>query len=134
MRALYDLSKRFDLALSARARFDGGWDQRTDGLGAELGVVVTKNLRLSGGYNAFGFHDADFASMERTDKGPFVAFGFKFDEGLFGGSGASAAPATAVNRALTGLPPRVPGNGPPRPRTRSFAQRADGSWSPSASA
>ncbi|HEX4775401.1 MAG TPA: hypothetical protein VFW74_01385, partial [Acidimicrobiia bacterium] len=87
IRALYDLSSRFDLALSARSRFDGGWDHRTDGLGAELGVAVMKNLRLSGGYNAFGFHDVDFASMERTDKGPFVAFGFKFDESLFGGSG-----------------------------------------------
>jgi hypothetical protein len=89
VRALYDLSPRFDLALSARSRFDGGWDHRTDGLGAELGVVVTKNLRLSGGYNAFGFHDAEFASMERTNKGAFVAFGFKFDEAC---SAAAARP------------------------------------------
>jgi uncharacterized repeat protein (TIGR01451 family) len=95
LRALYDLSPRLDLALSARSRFDGSWSRRTDGLGAELGFVVLKNLRLAGGYNAFGFHDLDFASLERTDKGPFVAFGFKFDEGLFGGGKAPAPPPPA---------------------------------------
>ncbi len=111
LRALYDLSPRLDLALAARSRFDGSFDRRTDGLGAELGVLVTKNLRLSGGYNAFGFHDPDFASLERTDKGPFLAFGFKFDEGLFGGGhdavpAAASAPAEGVQRGAIATAPR----------------------------
>ena len=100
LRALYELSPRLDLGLSARSRFDGSWSHRTYGLGAELGFVVMKNLRLAGGYNAFGFHDSDFASLERIDKGPFVAFGFKFDEGLFGGGRAAAvAPPPATPQA-----------------------------------
>ncbi len=91
-RATYDLSRRFDVGAAARARMDGGFAHRTTGVGAEVGATVARNLRAFGGYNVFGFHDADFAALERTDKGVFAGFGFKFDEGLFGHRAEAVAP------------------------------------------
>jgi len=39
-------------------------------------------MRVAGGYNLFGFTDRDFESLGYTQRGPYVEFGFKFDEGL----------------------------------------------------
>jgi uncharacterized repeat protein (TIGR01451 family) len=83
-RSIVELSSRFDLGLIGSVLGDGGFGERRYGMGTELGVVVRRNLRLAGGYNLFGFTDRDFESLGYTQRGPYVEFGFKFDESLLG--------------------------------------------------
>src|SRR5205823_4679766 len=100
----YDFTRRIDAGISARALFDGGVDQRSTGLGAELGVVVVRDLRVAAGYNVFGFKDRDFtATGSRTDRGGYLALGFKFDESLFGRH--ASAPAAETRGAADGTAP-----------------------------
>ena len=80
-RALYDLGQRFDLGMTARGLRSGG---KQFGLGAEIGFLTIKNLRLAAGYNVFGFRDQDLSGVDRTDHGPYLNFGYKFDESHFG--------------------------------------------------
>ncbi|MCI0435453.1 MAG: caspase family protein [Gemmatimonadetes bacterium] len=81
-RATLDLLWRFDLGGIGRALFAGTGGTRF-GLGAEAGVLLADNLRLSAGYNVFGFRDRELSAEEHTDRGFFIRLGFKFDEGLF---------------------------------------------------
>jgi uncharacterized repeat protein (TIGR01451 family) len=83
-RATVDLTQRLDLGLIGSIIGDASFGQRDYGLGTELGIVVMKNLRIATGYNLFGFTDKDFASLGYTRRGPYLEFGFKFDESLFG--------------------------------------------------
>ena len=83
-RAIVDLSKRFDVGVISSALGDRTFSERRYGVGSELGVVIMRNMRVAGGYNLFGFTDRDFESLGYTQRGPYVEFGFKFDEGLFG--------------------------------------------------
>jgi hypothetical protein len=83
-RAIFDLTNRLDAGVIGSMMGDAHFSQRQYGIGAELGLVVMKNLRLAGGYNLFGFTDKDFESLGYTKRGPYVEFGFKFDEALFG--------------------------------------------------
>jgi hypothetical protein len=55
-------------------------DTASYGQGVELGYLALKNLWVAGGYNVTGFVDREFPSAERTERGPFVTFRFKFDE------------------------------------------------------
>lgn len=83
-RSIVEVTSRFDLGLIGSVTGDGDLSERRYGLGSELGVVVRRNLRLAGGYNLFGFTDRDFQSLGYTQRGPYVEFGLKFDESLFG--------------------------------------------------
>ena len=85
-RTIYDVSARTDVGVIGSIMGTSGFSQRRYGLGAEVGRVVMRNLRLAGGYNVFGFTDRDFESMGYTKRGPYLEFGFKFDEALFGNS------------------------------------------------
>jgi hypothetical protein len=75
-RALVDLTKRFDVGATGRTEFGGG---NRFGAGGELGWLAVRNLRLAAGYNVFGFRDADMSGADRTDRGPYLDFGYKFD-------------------------------------------------------
>jgi len=75
-RALVDLTQRLDAGVTGRAEFGGG---RRFGLGGELGFVAMTNVRVAAGYNVFGFRDPDMIGVTRTDRGPYVDFGVKFD-------------------------------------------------------
>jgi large repetitive protein len=88
-RTIYDVSKRLDVGFIGSVLGNGGFNSRRYGAGAELGVIVMRNLRLAGGYNLFGFTDRDFASLGYTQRGAYLEFGFKFDESLFGKGGAA---------------------------------------------
>ena len=46
----------------------------------EVGYLAMKNLWITGGYNIAGFRAPDFPTNDRTERGPFVSFRFKFDE------------------------------------------------------
>ncbi|MCC7052125.1 MAG: DUF11 domain-containing protein, partial [Gemmatimonadaceae bacterium] len=83
-RSVHDLSRRVDVGVIGSVLGNGSFSERRYGLGGELGLVVMRNLRLAGGYNLFGFSDRDFQSLGYTQRGPYLEFGFKFDETLFG--------------------------------------------------
>ena len=83
-RSIHDLSRRVDVGAIGSILGNGSFSERRYGLGGELGFVVMRNLRLAGGYNLFGFSDRDFQSLGYTQRGPYLEFGFKFDETLFG--------------------------------------------------
>lgn len=83
-RTIVDVTKRLDVGIIGSVLGNGAFDQRRYGVGGELGVAVLRNLRLAAGYNLFGFTDRDFASLGYTQHGPYVEFGYKFDEGLLG--------------------------------------------------
>ena len=84
-RGTFDVTDRLDIGVIGRALLSGSAASRY-GIGAEVGVLVGDNLRLAGGYNAFGFTDAEFSREQPTDRGFYVQLGFKFDESLFDGS------------------------------------------------
>ncbi|HEX6853149.1 MAG TPA: hypothetical protein VF139_17270 [Candidatus Polarisedimenticolaceae bacterium] len=68
--------------LGASARHFAQRDTRTSsfGAGVEAGYLVVRNLWVLGGWNVLGFRDDGFSDLDRTDRGPFVALRFKFDE------------------------------------------------------
>jgi uncharacterized repeat protein (TIGR01451 family) len=82
-RSIFDITKRIDVGAIGSVLGDGGFGERRYGAGGELGLVVMRNLRLAAGYNLFGFTDRDFESLGYTQRGPYIEFGFKFDESLF---------------------------------------------------
>ncbi|MEP7380811.1 MAG: hypothetical protein ABI910_03950 [Gemmatimonadota bacterium] len=97
-RGLFDLNRRLDAGLISSVLFSDGYSSRQYGLGAELGLIVMKNLRIAGGYNVFGFTDKDLNTFGTTRKGLYLDLGFKFDESLFG-LGSGAAPCDNACRA-----------------------------------
>jgi uncharacterized repeat protein (TIGR01451 family) len=88
MRISHDINAQWDAGLIANLLAGGKSLQR--GLGAEIGYQVTRNLWLSGGYNLFGFRDADLAGADHTERGAYLRLRFKFDENLFGHAPDSA--------------------------------------------
>ena len=97
-RIIYDLGAHFDVGLTgwalrtgslvpAGGSFSlddaGGSPQNRYALGAELGWSPVTNLRIAGGYNAFGFIDDDLVPDQPTDHGFYVRVGYKLD-GLWG--------------------------------------------------
>ncbi len=90
-RALLDLTPKFDVGALGRTEFGGGLRY---GVGGELGYLAARNMRLAAGYNLFGYGAADMLGEQRTDRGPYLDFGYKFDPFWGGpshdaGSGAS---------------------------------------------
>jgi len=83
-RATLDVTRRLDLGGIARRLWSSEASMSQFGLGLEIGLLVADNLRLAGGYNAFGFRDEELSVGEYTDKGFYLHLGFKFDETLFG--------------------------------------------------
>ncbi|MFN8582295.1 MAG: hypothetical protein U0163_15145 [Gemmatimonadaceae bacterium] len=97
-RGLVDLTGRFDAGVIGSLLFTDGWSQRKYGLGAELGWVMATNLRVAAGYNIFGFTDKDLNGLGTTRKGPYLEFGFKFDEALFGARSPEAPCSAGCQR------------------------------------
>jgi uncharacterized repeat protein (TIGR01451 family) len=90
-RISHDIDGRWDAGVIANMLAGGGSRQR--GLGFEIGYQVMRNLWLSGGYNLFGFRDADLAGADHTERGAYLRLRFKFDENLFGHAPDSAMQA-----------------------------------------
>jgi large repetitive protein len=83
-RSSHDINDSWDLGLAARMLFSDGGRSRQQGLGAETGLRLQRNLWLSLGYNFSGYSDKDLEGSDSTSKGVFVRLRFKFDERLFG--------------------------------------------------
>ena len=92
-RVLWEFAPGWDAGGSVRGLFSRDFAARQLGLGAEIGHTLMKNLRVAGGYNAFGFRDTGMTGVDHTDSGAYLRLGFKFDESLFG---VDASPAPAV--------------------------------------
>ncbi len=85
MRATLDVTERWDVGAIGRVLMAGALESAQWGLGGEVGLLLSNDLRVSVGYNVFGFNDGDLAGTDQTDRGLYVQIGFKFDEGLFWG-------------------------------------------------
>jgi uncharacterized repeat protein (TIGR01451 family) len=81
-RVLVDLNDMYDLGLTGRVMTSADLSQRRTGMGGEIGVMAVKGLRLAGGYNVFGFKDE--LGTDRSDHGPYLSLGVKFDEADLG--------------------------------------------------
>ena len=69
--------------IQASALIGAGNRARQIGLGAEAGTLLSENLRLSLGWNVFGFTDRDLSAQNYTQRGFYLRLRFKFDEALF---------------------------------------------------
>jgi hypothetical protein len=59
-----------------------GFSSRRYGLGAELGLIVMKNLRVAGGYNVSASPTRTSIRSAPPARGLYLDLGFKFDESL----------------------------------------------------
>ncbi len=84
-RARWQFAPPWDAGLTGRVLTSNHFDEKQFGAGLELGRALAKNLRAAAGWNVFGFRSAGLAAADVTDAGPYVSFGWKFDETLFGG-------------------------------------------------
>ena len=66
-RITVDLTDRIDVGLNASALIGGDFESVEYGIGPELGVLITKNLRAGVGYNFFGFRDDDLDDVGYTN-------------------------------------------------------------------
>jgi hypothetical protein len=79
-RVIYDLTSRWDAGLIVSRLHDA--TQSKNGVGVELGRIMTDNLWLSLGYNFIELKDKDLAG-DYASKGVFLKLRYKFDENLF---------------------------------------------------
>jgi uncharacterized repeat protein (TIGR01451 family) len=82
-RALRELSKHWDAGVSASLGWSRSFDRRDWAVGPEIGYSFKSNMRLGLGYNVVGFHDRDLTGDIPTQRGIFLNFRLKFDEGFF---------------------------------------------------
>ena len=94
VRGTYDINNHWDVSAYVSTMFSQGQTGRQQGLGIEVGYMLTSNLWLSGGYNFFGFKSDELSGGDYTNQGAFVRMRFKFDEDLF------AAKNPKVNNTL----------------------------------
>ena len=99
LRTTVDLTDRFDIGAVGRVLLAGAFESAQWGLGGEVGLTLRDQIRLSAGYNVFGFSDGDFSDLDQTDHGFYVQLGMTFDEGLFGRGDDDAATGTSAARA-----------------------------------
>jgi len=83
IRAGRDLGERWTLGAIARVLGQTESAVRESGFGVEGGFLVLKGFWTVGGYNVTGFDDGEFGGADRTEKGPYLALRFKFDETTF---------------------------------------------------
>jgi len=98
LRGTWDLHRMWDASLIGRSLFTDHVQRRQDGVGAEIGFLPIRNLRLATGYNLFGYKDGDLNGGSRSDRGFYLDLGFKLDEDVFRflnpeSTGASAPPS-----------------------------------------
>ena len=82
-RAMWDLTRRWDIGFAASTLYSIGMNSRQYGFGPEIGYQIMPNVWVSTGYNFIGFKDADLSGEDVTRRGAFIRLRFKFDESLF---------------------------------------------------
>jgi hypothetical protein len=101
-RLVYDLSKRWDIGVTADVLFSPQGSAKQYSMGLEGGYLLQKNLWLSLGYNFAGFSDRDLTGTDYTNRGVYVRLRYKFDEDLFGANDPD------VNHTLDPVAPQKP--------------------------
>lgn len=89
VRSTWDLGNRWDLGVQLYRLWGDGAAENA--LGLEVGYMVMQNLWVAVGYNVKGFHAAELAGDNYTQRGAYVRLRYKFDETLADGSDASGA-------------------------------------------
>ena len=96
-RAIWEIVPRWDLSAQVATLLGKGAQSKQYSAGVEVGFMVMENLWLSGGYNFFGFSDADLTAGDYTNKGVYVRVRYKFDEDLFPSSLKKGAPNNSAS-------------------------------------
>jgi hypothetical protein len=78
-----DLGRRWDIGLSASARFGERMSAVSQGYGIELGRRLGHDLWASAGWNWWGYDDPELTGDDYTRAGAYVRLRAKFDESLF---------------------------------------------------
>lgn len=108
VRTTFDLARYLDIGVVGRRLLAGAAAADQYGLGFEVGTVLTNDLRLAAGYNAFGFSDDNNLTNDATDHGFYLQLGFKFDESLFGARRTEAARTDSTAQCDCLMPPDTP--------------------------
>jgi len=82
-RAMWDLSKKWDVGVAASTTYSVGYSSKQYGMGFETGYRLISNLWISTGYNLVGYRNADLTGEDVTRRGAFIRMRFKFDESIF---------------------------------------------------
>jgi len=90
IRSMYDITDSWDAGILTSALFSDMFRSAQYGLGAEVGYLAAKNVRVSVGYNVLGFEDRDLTAEEYTNPGMFMRLRYKFDEELINMIGGHA--------------------------------------------
>ena len=97
LRTTVDLTDRVDIGAIGRVLLSGAFESAQWGLGGKVGLTLRDQLRVSAGYNVFGFSDGDLSDVDQTDHGFYVQLGLTFDEGLFGWGAGERDPRSVDN-------------------------------------
>jgi hypothetical protein len=101
-RVMYDISKRWDIGVTADVLFSPQGSARQWSMGIEGGYLIKENLWASLGYNFEGFSNRDLTGTDYTNRGVYVRLRYKFDEDLFAGDDPQ------VNHTLDPVAPQKP--------------------------
>ena len=82
LRMTFDIAKNWDTGFLVSTMFSNGFASRQYSAGPELGRMLARNLWVSVGYNLVGYHDTDLSGENQMNRGAYIRFRFKFDEGL----------------------------------------------------
>ena len=86
----YDINSHWDIGAQYHRLFTPKLGLAQDSYGLSVGVDIAKNLWLSVGYNAQGYHDDDFSVNSFTAEGAFIKLRFKFDQNTFNLNGSNS--------------------------------------------
>lgn len=75
----HDITKRFDVGVSASALIDHETETTDYAFGPSIGFTPSKNVWVSVGYNIAGFTDGDFQDAEYSREGVYLKLRVKFD-------------------------------------------------------
>jgi uncharacterized repeat protein (TIGR01451 family) len=98
-----DLTRRWDLGITASTLFNGSLNSHELGLGFEGGYNLAANLWLSAGYNIFGYREDVLSGGDYSNSGVYLRIRFKFDENLL--AEATGGFNKPITRPVTGTPP-----------------------------
>jgi hypothetical protein len=101
-RVVYDITKRWDVGVTADLLLSPQGSARQYSMGLEAGYLVKTNLWLSAGYNFAGFSNRDLTGSDYTNRGIYMRLRYKFDEDLL------SSDDPAVNRTLSPAVPQKP--------------------------
>ena len=99
--ARFDISQTFDIGGEYRLLWQTEARDLLNGYSAEVGVAITKDVKVSGGYNFKGYKDRDQVDYRLWSQGPYMRVSLKFDPVKMCGQSSSS---WSVVRVVTWSP------------------------------